>query len=89
MKNGADVARESADIVLMQDDLWKVVAAIEISHNAMHLIRQNFAIIAGLNTLALGLAIPARMVSPTVTAMISNGSAILATMNAMRPLMRY
>jgi heavy metal translocating P-type ATPase len=89
MKNGADVARESADIILMQDDLWKVVTAIEISHRAMSLVRENFGIIAGLNTVALGLALPSGLVSPMATAMISNGSAILATLNAMRPLMRY
>jgi Cu2+-exporting ATPase len=89
MRNGADVARESADIVLMQDDLWKIVSAFEISDGAMSLVRENFGIIAGLNTLALGLAIPTGLVSPAVIAMISNGSAILATLNAMRPLVRY
>ena len=35
MKNGADVARESADVVLMEDNLWKVLSAIEFSQDAM------------------------------------------------------
>src|SRR5205823_6557941 len=38
MKEGADVARETADVVLMEDNLWKLIAAIDISRNAMHLI---------------------------------------------------
>src|SRR5205085_2246223 len=50
MKNGADVAHASADIVLLQDDLWKVVSAIEISRRALGLVRENFGIIAGMNT---------------------------------------
>jgi P-type E1-E2 ATPase len=89
MKNGADVAQESADVVLMEDNLWKLVQAIGISRHAMSLIRQNYAIIAGLNTLALLLALPAGLVSPNATALISNGSAIIAAINAIRPILRY
>jgi heavy metal translocating P-type ATPase len=87
MKNGADVARESADVVLMEDNLWKVLSAVELSRDAMDLVRENYAVIVGLNTLAVALAIPAGFVSPAVTALISNGSAILASLNAMRPLL--
>jgi Cu2+-exporting ATPase len=89
MKNGADVAHESADVILMEDNLEKLIAAIDISRDAMKLIRQNYAIIAGLNTLALLLALPGSFVSPGVTALISNGSAILASLNAIRPILRY
>jgi heavy metal translocating P-type ATPase len=89
MKHGAEVARESADVVLMEDSLWKLVKAVEISRGAVSLIRQNYAIVAGLNTLALGLALPSGLVSPSVTALISNGSAILASLNGIRPILRY
>ncbi len=89
MKHGAEVARESADVVLMEDSLWKLVKAVEISRGAVGLIRQNYAIVAGLNTLALGLALPGGLVSPSVTAVISNGSAILASLNGIRPILRY
>jgi len=89
MKHGAEVARESADVVLMEDSLWKLVKAIEISRGAVSLIRQNYAIVAGLNTLALGLALPGGLISPSVTALISNGSAILASLNGIRPILRY
>ncbi len=89
MKHGAEVARESADVVLMEDSLWKLVKAVEISRGAVRLIHQNYAIVAGLNTLALGLALPGGLIIPEVTAVISNGSAILAALNGIRPILRY
>jgi Cu2+-exporting ATPase len=89
MKHGAEVARESADVVLMEDSLWKLVKAIDISRGAVRLIHQNYAIVSGLNTLALGLALPGGLVVPEITALISNGSAILASLNGIRPILRY
>src|SRR6516162_5081048 len=88
MKHGAEVAHESAHVVLMEDSLWKLVKAVEISQGAVRLIKQNYAIVAGLNTLALALALPGGLISPTVTALISNGSAIVATLNGLRPILR-
>jgi heavy metal translocating P-type ATPase len=89
MKHGAEVARESADVVLMEDSLWKLIKAVEISRGAMRLIYQNYAIVAGLNTLALGLALPGGLIIPEITALISNGSAIIASLNGIRPILRY
>ena len=88
MKHGADITHESAAVILMEDSLWKVVKAIEISRGAVGLIKQNYAIVAAMNTAALGLALPAGLVTPEVTALISNGSAILASMNGLRPILR-
>lgn len=89
MHHGADISREAADVVLMEDYMGKLIAAIDISRNAMRLISQNVAIVTSLNTLALGLAIPPGLVSPAATALISNGSAILASLNSMRPMLKY
>ncbi|MGI9231653.1 MAG: HAD-IC family P-type ATPase, partial [Methylocystis sp.] len=87
MKHGAEATHESADVVLMEDSLQKLVEAIEISRGSIDLIKQNYGIVISLNTLALALALPTGLVSPTLTAVLSNGSAILASMNAVRPLM--
>lgn len=87
LKHGADVARETADVVLMEDSLWKLVYAVEISKKAMNNVKQNYAIIAGLNGLAMALAIPTGLVSPNISALISNGSAIVASLNAIRPVL--
>ncbi len=88
MRHGAEITHESAHVVLMEDSLWKLVEAIEISRGAVGLIKQNYGIVAVLNTLALGLALPSGLVTPTFTAVLSNGSAILASLNGIRPLLR-
>jgi Cu2+-exporting ATPase len=88
MRHGPDIAHEAADIVLMEDSLWNLAKAIEISRDAVGLIRQNYMIVAGMNTLALGLALPGGLISPVITALLSNGSAILASLNGIRPLLR-
>ncbi|HUN95555.1 MAG TPA: heavy metal translocating P-type ATPase [Bradyrhizobium sp.] len=89
MKHGAEVTHESADVILMEDSLWKLVQAVEISQGAVRLIRQNYVIVASLNTLALALALPGGVITPEITALISNGSAILASLNGIRPILRY
>lgn len=88
MKHGADIAHESADVVLLEDSLWKLVETVEISRDAVRLIKQNYGIVAALNTVALGLVLPGGLIAPHVTAILSNGSAILAGLNGMRPLLR-
>ena len=61
MKHGAEVTHESADIILMEDSLWKLVKAVEISQGAVRLIRQNYAIVAGLNTRGAGAGVAGRI----------------------------
>jgi Cu2+-exporting ATPase len=85
--DGADIARTAADVVLMKEGLHLLLPAIDISRDALKLVRQNYSIIAGANTLALALAIPTGLISPSACTLLSNGSALLATMNAMRPLL--
>jgi Cu2+-exporting ATPase len=89
MKHGAEITHESADVVLMEDSLSKLVQAVQISRDAVGLIRQNYAIVAGMNTVALALALPGGLISPSLTALISNGSAIIASLNGLRPVLRY
>ena len=88
MRHGADITHEAADVVLMEDNLFKLAQAVKISRDAVSLIKQNYAIVAALNTVALGLALPGGLISPVTTALISNGSAILASLNGMRPMLR-
>jgi Cu2+-exporting ATPase len=88
MRHGPEVTHESAHVVLMEDSLWKLVQAVEISRGAVALIKENYRIVGVLNTLALGLALPGGLVTPTFTAVLSNGSAILASLNGLRPTLR-
>jgi Cu2+-exporting ATPase len=84
---GADIARDTADVVLMEADLTRMVRAIDISRQAMRLVHQNYNLIAICNAAALALSIPTGLVSPFVATVLSNGSALLATLNGMRPLL--
>lgn len=88
VRGGADVARETAHVALLQGNLWKIPQAIDVARESMRLIRQNWALIAYPNTVALALSLPGLM-GPIAATLVSNGSAILATLNALRPLVAY
>lgn len=84
--DGADIARSAADVVFMKEGLHLLLPAIDLSRNALKLIKQNCTLIGGFNTLALALALPSGLISPATCTILSNGSTLLATLNAMRPL---
>lgn len=86
LSGGADVAEATAHVVLLNGGLWKVPLALDISREALRLIEQNWRIISVPNTVALGLAVFGA-IGAGVATVLSNGSAILATANALRPLM--
>ncbi len=85
LSGGADVAEATAHVVLLNGGLWKVPLAMDISREALTLIEQNWRIISVPNTVALGLAVFGA-IGAGVATVLSNGSAILATANALRPL---
>ena len=85
VEGGTDVARETAHVVLLHGGLWKIPLAIDIGREAMELIQQNWKLIAMSNTVALGLVF-AGLMGPGATTVLSNGSAVVATANALRPL---
>jgi len=66
--------------------LWKVPLAIDIGRETVALIKQNWNIIAIPNTIAAGLACIA-LLGPIGATLLSNGSAIVATLNGLRPIM--
>lgn len=68
----------------MQDSMWQLVAAVDAAREAERIIHQSFATVATFNTLALLLALPSDLIAPNLTALISNGSAVLAALNAIR-----
>jgi Cu2+-exporting ATPase len=84
---GAEIAREAAGVVLIDDDLSKLVEAIDISRDSMRLIKQNISLIFGANILAYALAIPG-LLNPVMSTLVNNGSAVVACLNGLRPLLR-
>ncbi|WP_437939570.1 heavy metal translocating P-type ATPase [Sorangium sp. So ce341] len=83
---GAEIARETAGVVLVEDDLSKLVEAIDISRGAMRIIHQNFSMILAANAVAYALSIPG-LLNPVAATLMNNGSAVLACVNGLRPLM--
>jgi Cu2+-exporting ATPase len=87
-EDGSEVARETADVVLMNNDLTNLLEAIAISQETQRLIEQNTALVVGPNLLALGLATTVGL-SPLMATLIHNGSAIAAGLNSLRPLLQH
>ncbi|HSV90414.1 MAG TPA: heavy metal translocating P-type ATPase, partial [Nitrospiraceae bacterium] len=86
VEGGTEAARETAPVVLLHGGLWKVPLAIDIGRETVALIKQNWNIIAIPNTIAAGLACIA-LLGPIGATLLSNGSAIIATLNGLRPIM--
>ena len=86
VEGGTQVAQDTAHVTLLHGGLWKIPAAIDISREAISLIHQNWKIISIPNTIALGLACIG-ILGPIGATLLSNGSAIIATLNGLRPIM--
>jgi Cu2+-exporting ATPase len=84
--NGSDVARETADVVLMENNLRGLPEAIAIARQAMDLIHQNTGIVAIPNLGALVLAV-AIGIDPLAATLVNNGSTVVAGLNGLRPLL--
>jgi Cd2+/Zn2+-exporting ATPase len=82
---GTDVALETADVVLMADDLTKLPYAIDLSRRTRRTIRQNLAfslaVIATLviATLTVGIPLPLGVVG-------HEGSTVIVVLNGLRLL---
>lgn len=85
VSRGAELARETADIVLAGEDLMTLITALRLSRQAMGLVRQNIGIVAVPNAAALGVATVGGL-SPLMATAANNGSTLLAGLNALRPL---
>jgi Cu2+-exporting ATPase len=81
-----DMARETADIVLMDDDLSSLLLAVLVARHAMRVVRQNAAIVVTPNVSGMVWAALIGL-NPVAAVLINNGSAIVAEMNGFRPLM--
>jgi Cu2+-exporting ATPase len=85
--NGSDIARETADLVLMRNDLYGLLEAIAIARQAKHLIHQNTSIIAVPNLAALVIAVLFGL-NPLAATVVNNGSTVVAGVNGLRPILK-
>ncbi|MDJ0730809.1 MAG: heavy metal translocating P-type ATPase [Crocosphaera sp.] len=87
-ENGSDIARDTADVVLMNNDLTDLLEAIAIAKETKDLIHQNTLMVVGPNLAALGLATTVGL-NPLLATLVHNGTAIVAGLNSLRPLVQH
>ncbi|MEN3930562.1 cation-translocating P-type ATPase [Microvirga sp. W0021] len=85
MGSGTDVAKESADIVLLGNDLAKFVETVEVSRKTRRTIWQNFAGTIGVDTLGILLA-AFGFLNPLLAAFIHVSSELVFISNSARLL---
>ncbi|OIJ14333.1 cadmium transporter [Anaerobacillus alkalilacustris] len=82
---GTDTALETADIVLMSDDLSKLPYTIKLSRRALSIIKQNITFSLGIKVLALLLIVPGWL-TLWLAIFADMGATLLVTLNSLRLL---
>ncbi|MCC5634849.1 cadmium-translocating P-type ATPase [Nostoc sp. CHAB 5844] len=85
--HGSEIARETADVVLMENDLHGILEAIALARNARKLIRQNTSLVAIPNIAAMAIAVLFGL-NPLGATVVNNGSTIVAGVNGLRPILK-
>jgi Zn2+/Cd2+-exporting ATPase len=80
---GTDVALETADVALMQDDLPKLAEAVRLSRSAEGIIKQNVAVSILIKGLFVLLA-PFGLVALWLAVLADMGTSIAVTLNGLR-----
>jgi Cu2+-exporting ATPase len=86
LHGGADVALETADVVLLKGGLATLPLAFEQSDSAMRHVRRGLWIVIVPNAAAIVLA-AAGLLLPTAAALINNGTTIIAALSGLPPLL--
>lgn len=81
----ADAALETADIVLMKDDLSKLEYVMDLSHKTMSIIKQNIFIALGLKFIFLALALLG-LATLWMAVFADMGASLIVIFNGMRTL---
>ena len=81
--SAAHLSQATADLVFLGRPLAPVVAAIDASRKALHLMRQNLWLAIVYNVLAVPVAISG-VVTPLIAAAAMSGSSILVMLNSLR-----
>jgi cation-transporting P-type ATPase C len=83
MQQGADIARLTSDIALLEDGIERVADAKQLANATMKLIGSNFRFTVGANTAILAAAAAGKL-TPIAASVAHNGSTIAILLNALR-----
>ena len=86
ISDGAELAREIADITIGADDLSVMVTLKEISNGLMDKIHKNYRRIVGINGSLIALGVTG-VIQPTMSALLHNTSTLLIGMDSMKSIL--
>ncbi|MEK9278897.1 MULTISPECIES: cation-translocating P-type ATPase [unclassified Bradyrhizobium] len=81
--SAAHLSQSTADLIFLGKPLAPVVAAVDFSRKALHLMRENLWLAIGYNVLSVPIAISG-VVTPLIAAAAMSGSSILVMLNSLR-----
>jgi Cd2+/Zn2+-exporting ATPase len=82
---GSDAALETADMVLMQDDLRLLAPAVRLGREAMGIIKQNIVFSLGIKAILIALTVP-HILTLGMAVLGDVGTTLLVILNGMRLL---
>lgn len=86
ISDGAEIAREIADITVGADDLFEIVNLKAISNGLMNRIHKNYVRIVGINAGLIVLGV-AGIVQPATSALLHNTSTLVISLQSMKNLL--
>lgn len=86
ISDGAEIAREIADVTISADDLYEIAILKQLSDAMVRRINKNYRLIVGINTGLIVLGI-AGVFQPTMSALFHNTSTILISLKSMNDLL--
>lgn len=86
ISDGAEIAREIADVTISADDLYEIATLKRLSDAMVRRINKNYHMIVGINTGLILLGI-AGVFQPTMSALLHNSSTILISLKSMENLL--
>lgn len=86
ISDGAEIAREIADVTISADNLYEIATLKQLSDAMVRRINTNYCLIVGINTGLIVLGI-AGVFQPTMSALFHNTSTILISLKSMNNLL--
>lgn len=86
ISDGAEIAREVADITIDADSLDEIVTLKTLANLLMKRIHRNYRFIVGFNTGLIVLGV-AGVIAPTTSALLHNTSTLMIGLNSMKDML--
>ena len=86
ISDGAEIAREIADITIAAEDLREIVMLKRLSYAMMNRIQSNYKAIVGINAVLIALGVSG-VIQPTTSALLHNISTLAISLKSMENLL--